>query len=96
MRVKLMADYGAFPLWGPGGELAPDALPLPPWLVAALRDWADEHDRLLGPAFEWPSEEAKAAFVAGGRRLFHRVRAELGPGYQVVYFNEITGRVEER
>lgn len=55
----------------------------------------DEHDRLSGPTFEWPSEEAKAAFVADGRRLLGRVREELGSDYKVVYFDEITGRVEE-
>jgi hypothetical protein len=56
--------------------------------------WVEEHDRLLGSAFEWPSEEVKAAFVADGRQLLARVRAELGPDYEVVYFDEITGRVE--
>jgi hypothetical protein len=125
-RVKLMADYAAFPLWAvadeallpqaddyswtaerPSGDvpsstvdvwaggLAPDGLPLSASLVAALQGWADEHDRLLGPTFEWPSEEAKVAFVAHGRRLLARVRAELGPAYEVGYFDEITGRVEE-
>lgn len=124
--MKLMADYGAFPLWAvPGdlpsppaadhfwtaerpsddssspawevwaGGLAPDALPLSEALIAALQDWADEHDRLLGPTFEWPSAEAQAAFVADGRRLLGRVREELGPGYEVVYFDETTGRVEQ-
>ena len=79
-------------LWAAG--LSPDSLPLSASLVAALQDWVDEHDRLLGPTFEWPSEEAKAAFVADGRQLLARVRAELGSDYEVVYFDEITGRVE--
>jgi hypothetical protein len=124
--VKLMADYGAFPLWAVSDEeplpqagdyfwtaerpsdalssstedlwaggLAPDYLPLSASLIAALQGWVDEHDRLLGPTFEWPSEEAKAVFVADGRQLLARVRAELGSDYEVVYFDEITGRVEE-
>ncbi len=80
--------------WWAGG-LAPDDLPLSVSLIAALQDWADEHDRLLGPTFEWPSTEAKVAFVADGRQLLARVREELGPGYEVVYFDEVTGRVEE-
>lgn len=80
--------------WWAGG-LAPDDLPLSGSLIAALQAWADEHDRLLGPTFEWPSDEAKAAFVAAGRRLLARLREELGPDYEVVYFDEITGRVDE-
>jgi len=104
-RVKLMADYRAFPLWavpddapGPAddlwcGELAPDALPLSASLVADLRGWADRHDRLLAPGFAWPSEHAKAAFADEGRRLLARVRNELGPAYDVVYFDETTGRL---
>jgi hypothetical protein len=95
MRLKMMADYGAFPLWAVDGGLEPDALPLSPALITDLQTWADEHDRLLGPTFEWPSDQARARFVADGRRLLARVRDELGPGYQVAYFNETTGRVED-
>lgn len=102
-----MADYGAFPLWavpddGPVsaddfwvGGLAPDALPLSASLVAELQGWAGLHDRLLGPTFEWPSELAKIAFVEEGRRLLALVRGELEPGYEVVYFDEVTGHVED-
>ncbi len=99
-----MADYGAFPLWavpdGPisaddvwVGGLGPDELPLSASLVAELRGWAATHDRLLGPAFAWPSEHAKVAFAEEGRRLLALVRDELGPEYEVVYFDEVTGRV---
>ena len=99
-----MADYGAFPLWavpdGPisaddvwVGALDPAELPLSASLVAELRGWADMYDRLLGPAFAWPSEQAKAAFAEQGRRLLALVRDELGPEYEVVYFDEVTGRV---
>jgi hypothetical protein len=33
--------------------------------------------------------------VEEGRRLLALVRGELGSGYEVVYFDEITGRVED-
>lgn len=97
-----MADYRAFPLWAEPhaaddlrvGGLGPDELPLSAALVADLREWADRHDRLLGATYTWPSEQAKADFVDEGRRLLARVRGELGPDYEVVYFDEITGRVE--
>jgi hypothetical protein len=102
-RVKLMADYGAFPLWavpdgGPVsiddywcGGLAPEDLPLSASLVAELCGWAETHDRLLGPSFEWPSDEAKVAFADEGRRLLGLVRAEVGRTYDVIYFDEVTG-----
>jgi hypothetical protein len=102
-----MADYSAFPLWAVAeegssrsdpmwaGGLSPDHLPLSAPLVADLHEWAETHDRLLGPTFEWPSERAKVAFVAEGRRLLVRVREELGSNYDVVYFDEITGRVSD-
>ena len=106
-RVKLMSDYSAFPLWaepdkGPvsadddfqPGELDPEDLPLTAALVAELQGWAELHIRLLGSAFEWPSEQAKVAFAAEGRRLLARVRDELGSDYEVLYFDEVTGRVE--
>ena len=104
-RVKLMADYGAFPLWGiearPGdyewsGMLSPEQLPLSAELVKQLEQWATSHDETLGPTFEWLSEAARKAFVDEGWRLLRLVQAELGPaGYEVVYYNEITGRLEE-
>ena len=101
-----MADYFAFPLWaepdeGPVteggywfGNLSPGDLPLSDSLVAELQEWAEMHDRLLGPEFRWPSPQAKAGFVAEGRQLVVLVREELGPGYEVGYFDESTGRVE--
>jgi len=102
-----MADYGAFPLWAVpnevpvsaddiwAGGLAPGDLPLSASLIAELQAWAEKHDRLLGPTFEWPSEQAKIAFVGDGRRLVARVRKELSSDYEVVYFDEITGRLED-
>jgi hypothetical protein len=102
--VKLMADYSAFPLWAvpshPGdyewcGMLPPERLPLSASLVEQLQRWADSHDALLGPEFEWPSEEARDAFVDQGRRLLPLLRDELGRvGYEVVYFNDTTGQLE--
>lgn len=89
-----MADYGAFPLWADqAGDLDTGELPLSASLVAELQEWAETHDRLLGPTFEWPSRQAKFDFVAEGRRLLDLLREELGPGYEVVYFDDIAGRV---
>ena len=45
MRLKLMWDYDAFPVWqvhGPGGMLAPEALRLSARLTGDLRRWSDD------------------------------------------------------
>jgi hypothetical protein len=49
-RIKVMADYFAWPLWvdGPGGGmLAPDALPLPNDLRDELGRWGRDYTEVL-------------------------------------------------
>jgi hypothetical protein len=96
-RVRLMADYFAFPLWAVAsgepdatwsGMLSPEALPLSASLVEKLQHWADEHDELFDSEFEWPSEEARTAWIDRGRQLALQLRAELGPAYEVAYFEQ--------
>lgn len=98
-RVKLMADYGAFPLWwlnrrGGGPGIHPDALPLSPELKMRLLAWAAVYDQLAQTNYEWPSGQAQAAFIRQGRALLAELREELGDGYEVWYLNESTGRLE--
>ncbi|MEV4348031.1 hypothetical protein AB0J83_26545 [Actinoplanes sp. NPDC049596] len=83
--IRLMAGYGAFPLWGPDGMIAPDELAPAPPLVARLERWADRHDRELGPGFEWSSEEARLAFIAEGRQLLALLRRELGDSFDITF-----------
>lgn len=94
-RIRLMADYAAFPLWAGSSEdtwddpawagmLEPDDLPLSPSLVAALWAWAARYEELNRPPFRWTSREGQRAFLVEGRRLLTRLRLELGPGYEVV------------
>jgi hypothetical protein len=94
-RIKLMADYFAFPLWAVGsgdldeswsGMLTPDVLLLSASLVEQLQHWADQYDTLFDTEFEWPSEEARIGWINQGGRLAAQLRAELGPAYEVEYF----------
>jgi hypothetical protein len=42
------------------------------------------HDRLLGATVEWPSQQAKVAFVEEAAPAPGTVRGELGSGNEVV------------
>ena len=97
-QVTVMADYGAFPLWGGknGGMLLPDALPLSDGLRDELIRWSDDYDRILRTnGYEWPSEQVMTAWNRRGLGLARRVARELGASYQVVFFDEPNGRVIE-
>ena len=84
--LKLMADYGCWPLWeaSPGnvGNVAPVDLPISDRLKERLAHWAAEYDATLDqndPAqsgFESPM--AEASFVARGLTLRDDLQAELG------------------
>ncbi len=88
-----MTDYLADPLWtrGPTGAgtamVRLDSLPLSAELKARLRAWAARYDALMNSDYEWPSEADKDTWDAEGRALLPLVRAELGPGYDVQYYN---------
>ena len=94
VRLLLMTDYAADPLWmrtsdGKGRGMVPLAtLPLSPQLRRRLRAWAAAYEALLAPDYRWPSPAAYAEFVDEGRRLLVLVREELGAGYDVQYFEE--------
>jgi hypothetical protein len=99
--IKLMADYDCWPLWWAGdrapGNLDPATLPLGPATLVRLDRWAaafdaglDRADPAASPA---PSPAAVAAFEREGVALWRRLRAELGPAYQVVYHSSRLARV---
>lgn len=100
VKLKLMADYSAFPLWwlnrhGGGPMVDPDALPLSPESKQRLRAWAAVYDQLAQTGYAWPSSNAQAAFVRQGRALLAELREELGSGYELWYFNASTGQLEQ-
>lgn len=100
-RVRVMADHGAFPLWatpdhsdGPEhaiGDLRPDDLPLSADLVTALRAWVGVYERLSSTDSTWPSPDARSRWNEQGRSLARWVRHELGPDYEVVFFDDLAG-----
>ena len=104
MRLKLMWDYDAFPVWqvdGLGGMLAPEALRLSAGLTGDLQRWSDDWTAAMwgdkGPdASGWapPPTETWAAWDRRGRRLLTRLRPELPRDWVVGYMNESSGEIE--
>jgi hypothetical protein len=92
--IKLMADYGCFPLWEAAAEgstnLDPENLRLSPALKAGLDAWAAAYDATLNmddPAassFESPADEEQ--FRLRGLELADLLRAELGAGFIITVF----------
>jgi hypothetical protein len=90
--LKLMPDYGCFPLWdvtSPDGvgEVDPGALPNSSTLEAGLLAWARRYDDTLDPDDPAASGFATAAEVVAPWRtreaLGDRLRSELGPAWSV-------------
>jgi uncharacterized Zn finger protein len=95
-KIKLMADYGCYPLWWAGsdkvGDIDPETMPLSEETVSRLEKWADIYDAKLN--WEDPgnspdlSPEAAAAFEQEGISLWKQLQKELAPDYEVIYFSE--------
>jgi hypothetical protein len=95
-RLKLMPEYCAWPLWERDpqrvGPINPSSLPLSAPTVAALGAWASWHESFLNFASPLDSRtvspDEQAAFSAEGRRLWRVLREELGPDYEIAYFED--------
>ena len=95
-RVKLMADYDCWPLWGMDGDdignLDPAALGLSTGLTARLALWSEAYDARLDRADQGgsppPTLEEIGRFEREGLALWRLVREELGSGYEVHYFSD--------
>ncbi|MEH2250506.1 hypothetical protein [Nostoc sp.] len=100
-KIKLMADYGCYPLWWVSpekvGNIDPETLPLIPETIKRLNKWEEIFNAKLN--WEDPanspdlSEEAEAAFEEEGISLWKQLQTELAPNYQVVYFSKLLGKV---
>jgi len=100
-KIKLMTDYGCYPLWWADGDkvgnIDPAKLPLSQETAARLQKWADSFDDGL----DWddpgnspsPTPEELAAFEREGISLWEQLQQELAPNYEVVYFSQILGRI---
>ena len=100
-RIKLMADYECWPLWGMHsdeiGNIDPATLPLPARTVARLNAWAEAFDARLDPddparSTPVPSDEAER-FEREGLALWSLLGEQLGPAFTIHYFSEAEGRV---
>src|SRR5262245_61445685 len=99
--IKLMTDYGCFPIWGVDdiGNVDPKSLPITMELRSSLAKWAEWYDGILNhedPAQSgFVNEEDKQAFEAEGRRLWKELQSQLGGRYKVVYFSTLDNQVHE-
>ncbi|QNP66531.1 hypothetical protein [Streptomyces genisteinicus] len=99
-RLKVMADYGCFPLWLPDeiDNIAPEdtRLGLTTDLVKRLTAWAAEFDAILqwdDPASsDFPSPQAEDEFAETGADISRAVAKELGQDWAVTYFDLRSGR----
>lgn len=99
--VRVMADYGCFPLWGGRadhpGDLDPRLLPITSTLAADLLAWAraydDTLDRADPAASGFPTPEHEAGFHRRGAELARELARQLPAPYRVRYFDGRTGRM---
>ncbi|MEA5531122.1 hypothetical protein VB638_16375 [Dolichospermum sp. UHCC 0684] len=100
-KIKLMADYGCYPLWwassGKAGDIDPETMPLSEGTISRLEKWADIYDAKLNwedpNSSGFPTLEAKAAFEQEGISLWKQLQQELAPNYEVIYFSEQLNQV---
>jgi len=100
VRLKLMWDYDAFPVWNDASNDPPvnvKEIPISDELRRQLQAWSDEGTDLAWGEREptsrltkAPSEMARRAWEVKGRDLLHQLRDELGRDYLVGYFDPET------
>jgi hypothetical protein len=99
--MKLMMDYGSYPLWdisatGPG-DIDPRELPVSGWLCDRLEEWSASYDRTLNAydpaASGWESPQALYDYDRDGRSIWVQLRSELGPSVRLDYFSGLAQRV---
>jgi hypothetical protein len=93
MKIKLMADYGCFPLWynesDKCGDINPESLPLTQSTINRLHKWSDLYNTFLdwsdpGNSPEVP-DDVWEAFKQEGKELWKLLQLELGLDYKVSY-----------
>jgi hypothetical protein len=90
--IKLMPDYGCWPLWHHGGaeigDIDPRKLGLSTELLRALKSWASVYDSHLNmnyPASTAWTKDEEREFDSEGKRLARELASELGAQFQVFY-----------
>lgn len=101
-EIKLMPDYGSYPLWWVGsdkvGDIDPASLPLSRETVDRLYRWAEVYNATLNwddptdsPGFS--NHETEEAFEREGLALWKQLQGELSPRFKVYYFSSKLGRL---
>lgn len=91
-HLKLMADYGCYPIWRQDGNgdnnVDPANLPISKELCEDLDAWADKFDGTLNhydpEASGFESLETEQAFKAEALVLLERLKKELGDRYTLI------------
>lgn len=90
-KLRVAADYGAFPVWdmGAGGMVDSRRLPVSAELVAQLQAWAARYDATLNPydptQSGFASPDAAATFDRDGAALARDLQSALGAAFDVRY-----------
>ena len=95
-KIKLMADYGCYPLWWVSseklGDIDPETLPLSQQTINRLEKWAEMYDAKLNEdepiLSSFSSNEELESFEEEGINLWKQLKKELATNYEVVYFSE--------
>lgn len=88
MRLRLMADYTADPVWTDEGMGDLEDLPISARLRKELREWAHEWKLILGPSFEVREKDRYRRWTASGERHALHLEKELGPAFEVEYWHQ--------
>jgi hypothetical protein len=93
--VRVAADYDCYPVWIRRADgldnIRPSDLPISPQLQNDLDNWGEEYDATLvrdDPGVSgFLSDRAEESFASRGAGLARRLKRELGPEWQVTYFD---------
>jgi hypothetical protein len=84
-RLRVMADYGADPVWSDWGGEDLNDLPISSRLRRDLRAWAALYDTLPATKFRFQIPGGARGFNDTGERLTQQLAGELGPDWVVTY-----------
>ncbi len=90
-KIKLMADYGCFPLWeaneGVVGNVDPITLPISEALKEQLAVWKNNYEQTLDMddplASGFPSQVEENLFKQMGESLLTWLQLELGDEFEI-------------
>lgn len=93
-KIKLMTDYGCFPLWDASGvtcgNIDPGYLPISSVLRNRLFQWSIAYDQTLNEEDPLNSgfvdDFEKKKFLEEGEAIYEELKKELGSDYLVFYF----------